>query len=182
MSPAAGKATIFVSEIPSPLGVIALAERRDEVVAITFRGLDALRDEHPDLWELGEVRPVKKSLSPGATLLGEYIRGKNPRFLSGALKKIKVDYSLVKGEFARNVLRELRRVPLGQTVSYGELAERVGSPGAARAVGSAMRRNPLAIVVPCHRVLPQNGALGNYTGGVDKKVWLLTHEGATYRT
>ena len=63
------------------------------------------------------------------------------------------------------MLEELRSVPRGQTVSYGELAARAGNPGASRAVGTACARNPIPIVVPCHRVLPSTGKLGNYGGG-----------------
>lgn len=73
------------------------------------------------------------------------------------------------------VLKE--RVGPGETVSYGELAKLCGNPKAARAVGQAMRTNPFTIVVPCHRVINASGALGNYSSGVDKKKWLLNHEG-----
>jgi methylated-DNA-[protein]-cysteine S-methyltransferase len=93
---------------------------------------------------------------------------------------VSVDTELVGGAFDRLVLARLTKVRPGRTVSYGELAALVGSPGAARAVGGAMRRNPLPILVPCHRVLPQSGKLGNYTGGVKKKAWLLAREGRTF--
>lgn len=70
------------------------------------------------------------------------------------------------------------QVPFGQTVSYGELAALCGSPRASQAVGSAMRNNPLSLIVPCHRVIRSSGALGNYAGGKmnDTKVWLIDHE------
>lgn len=78
-----------------------------------------------------------------------------------------------------NVLKD--RIPPGQTISYGALAKLCGSPKAARAVGQAMRSNPFTIFVPCHRVINASGKMGNYSSGVDKKQWLLKHEGNTFK-
>lgn len=78
--------------------------------------------------------------------------------------------------FQRTVWAELRAIPPGETVTYAELARRVGRPGAARAVGSAVARNPVSIVVPCHRVVGSDGSLTGYAGGVERKRWLLAHE------
>ncbi|TSC99965.1 MAG: methylated-DNA-[protein]-cysteine S-methyltransferase [Candidatus Peregrinibacteria bacterium Greene1014_49] len=71
----------------------------------------------------------------------------------------------------------LLEIPFGQTVTYGQLAKEIGHPGAARAVGTAVGDNPLAIIVPCHRVLPATGGIGEYASGSDRKEWLLKHEG-----
>ena len=79
--------------------------------------------------------------------------------------------------FARSVLLALRTVPPDELTTYGRLAEAVGRPGAARAVGQAVGANPLPIVIPCHRVVAGDGSLGGYSGGVDVKRWLLDHEG-----
>lgn len=81
-------------------------------------------------------------------------------------------------EFERKVWAELRRIPLGSTISYGELAKRIGSPNGMRAVGLANGKNPIAIVVPCHRVIGANGSMTGYGGGIARKEWLLRHEGA----
>lgn len=78
--------------------------------------------------------------------------------------------------FQRRVWAALRRIPPGTTTSYGRLAERVGVPGGARAVGMANHSNPVAIVVPCHRVIGIHGTLTGYAGGVERKRWLLEHE------
>jgi methylated-DNA-[protein]-cysteine S-methyltransferase len=80
--------------------------------------------------------------------------------------------------FQLRVWRELLAIPYGTTISYGELAKRLGRPGAGRAVGLANGRNPLAIVVPCHRVIGADGSLTGYGGGIQRKAWLLRHEGA----
>jgi O-6-methylguanine DNA methyltransferase len=79
-------------------------------------------------------------------------------------------------EFELKVWQALRGIPLGQTISYQQLADRVGKPKGARAVGSANRRNPVSIIVPCHRVIGQNGLLVGYGGGLDVKQALITHE------
>jgi len=79
--------------------------------------------------------------------------------------------------FQREVWQALRSIPCGQVMYYGELAEQLGRPGAARAVGAANGSNPVSIVVPCHRVIGRNGTLTGYAGGVQRKEWLLRHEG-----
>jgi methylated-DNA-[protein]-cysteine S-methyltransferase len=80
--------------------------------------------------------------------------------------------------FQRQVWSALRTIPYGETASYGEIAAQVGQPGAARAVGSANGRNPVAVIVPCHRVIAADGTLGGYGGGLPRKRWLLALEGA----
>lgn len=103
--------------------------------------------------------------------LDEYFAGRRRHFDVALDRRLSHGYRLA-------VLTELSTVPFGETVSYRDLAERTGKPGASRAVGSAMATNPIPIVVPCHRVLRTGGALGGYGGGLDTKVWLLRHEGA----
>jgi methylated-DNA-[protein]-cysteine S-methyltransferase len=83
--------------------------------------------------------------------------------------------------FQQRVWAALREIPYGETVSYGELARRLGTPGASRAVGLANGRNPISIVIPCHRVIGADGSLTGYGGGLARKSWLLEHEGAVQR-
>jgi methylated-DNA-[protein]-cysteine S-methyltransferase len=78
--------------------------------------------------------------------------------------------------FQREVWRALREIPCGTTISYGQLAERIGRPAAVRAVGLANGSNPIGVVVPCHRVIGSNGSLTGYGGGIERKRWLLQHE------
>jgi methylated-DNA-[protein]-cysteine S-methyltransferase len=80
--------------------------------------------------------------------------------------------------FQLRVWQELRRIPWGQTISYGELARRAGNPKASRAVGQANAVNPIPLIIPCHRVIAADGSLGGYSSGLDRKHWLLRHEGA----
>ena len=103
--------------------------------------------------------------------LDEYFAGGRQHF------DLAVDLAL-QADFNRRVLRELARVPYGEVVTYGELAARAARPRAARAVGTVMNRNPLPIVLPCHRVIGANGKLVGYAGGLERKESLLRLEGA----
>jgi methylated-DNA-[protein]-cysteine S-methyltransferase len=103
--------------------------------------------------------------------LDEYFAGTRKAF------DLPIDRSL-SSPFYRRVLEALFEVPYGRTVHYIDLARIAGRPGATRAVGTAMRTNPIPIIQPCHRVLPSDGTLGNYAGGVARKQALLTLEGA----
>jgi len=110
------------------------------------------------------------ALAHVAAQFGEYFAGERTAF----------DLRLAPAgtPFQRRVWDALCEIPYGETISYGELARLVGSPGAFRAVGLANGRNPLAIVVPCHRVIGADGRLTGYGGGLDRKRWLLAHEAA----
>lgn len=83
--------------------------------------------------------------------------------------------------FQREVWAGLRTIPAGETLSYGGLAARIGRPSAVRAVGLANGSNPIGVIVPCHRVIGADGSLTGYGGGIERKRWLLTHEGARFR-
>jgi methylated-DNA-[protein]-cysteine S-methyltransferase len=111
----------------------------------------------------GPIDPVRRELD-------EYFEGSRTRF------DLRVDLALV-ADFNRRVLQELARVPYGEVVTYGELAARASRPRAARAVGTVMNRNPLPIVLPCHRVIGANGKLVGYGGGLHRKEALLRLEG-----
>ena len=104
--------------------------------------------------------------------LDEYFAGTRRDF------DLETDLSAVP-EFHRQVLRELALVPFGEVTTYGAFAAKVGKPSAARAIGGAMNRNPIPIVLPCHRVIGANGSLTGYAGGLDRKVQLLRLEGVT---
>jgi methylated-DNA-[protein]-cysteine S-methyltransferase len=101
--------------------------------------------------------------------LAEYFAGKRSRF-SVALDPLGTD-------FQRSVWRQIARVAFGKTITYGELARRAGHPGSSRAAGAATGRNPVSIIVPCHRIMGANGALTGYAGGLHRKKALLALEG-----
>jgi len=92
-----------------------------------------------------------------------------------------LEVNLAGTEFQRSVWNALRAIPAGQTTSYGELAQRLGRPRAIRAVGLANGANPIGVVLPCHRVIGASGSLTGYAGGLERKRWLLHHEGVRLR-
>jgi methylated-DNA-[protein]-cysteine S-methyltransferase len=99
-------------------------------------------------------------------------------YFAGELTQFDVPLRLAGTTFQQRVWQELREIPYGSTATYGEIAERLGSPGASRAVGLANNRNPVPIIVPCHRVVGADGALVGFGGGLPCKRWLLDHESA----
>lgn len=104
------------------------------------------------------------------------------RYFGGELDALRdLPVRMQGSDFQRRVWTALREISAGRTLSYAQLAQRIGNARAARAVGSANGRNPLCIVVPCHRVISADGTLGGFSAGLDAKRWLLRHEGATFR-
>lgn len=104
------------------------------------------------------------------------VRQQLAEYFAGERQEFDVPVQLAGTPFQQRVWQELVRIPYGTTISYAELARRVGQPTASRAVGSANGRNPVSILVPCHRVIGANGKLTGYGGGIDKKEWLLAWE------
>lgn len=150
----------------------------DLVVAATTRGLVGLfyRELDDVLVELAErlsprVIESRSRLQGPLRDLDEYFAGRRRAFRSS------IDWSLC-GGFARRVLRAVARIPYGGVQTYGDLAQGIGHPRAARAVGNAVGSNPIGIVVPCHRVVRAGGAIGGYGGGPERKEFLLRLEGA----
>jgi len=144
---------------------VASVELRPDSLATLKKRLERRYGVPVELEETSSVSASKE--------LREYFAGKRQTFSA------RLDLSHLP-EFERRVLEALRKVPFGKVVSYGELARRAGSPGAARAVGGAMRKNMLPIFVPCHRVTAANGSIGGFTGGLEKKRWLLGLEGVSF--
>jgi methylated-DNA-[protein]-cysteine S-methyltransferase len=149
------------------------------LVGVTDRGLARISfdaDPERQLEELARLYGprVLRSRRPLQHIhreLDEYFEGRRHEF------DLELDLRAAP-EFHRRVLTELARVEYGHTTTYGTLATKAGNPRAARAVGTVMNRNPVPIVLPCHRVVGANGSLTGYGGGLDRKEWLLRLEGA----
>ncbi|GAA3480865.1 methylated-DNA--[protein]-cysteine S-methyltransferase [Streptomyces yanii] len=162
--------------VGSDIGPLLLAATDAGLVSVVFHAGPAVRDRAVGLLRtrLG-TEPVE---APGSERLAEPIR-QLVEYFAGSLREfsLDLDWSLTSG-FNRQVLRELATgVPYGTVVGYGDLAARVGQPGAAQAVGAAMGSNPLPVVVPCHRVVESDGGLGGFGGGLETKRQLLALEG-----
>jgi methylated-DNA-[protein]-cysteine S-methyltransferase len=149
------------------------------LVAVTPRGLVRLAypNEEMDgvLAEIGRTVSPRVLESPSET---DEIRRELDQYFAGGRTTfdVPVDFAAVVG-FRRRILEAAERIPFGQVRSYAQVASEAGNPRAARAAGNALGSNPIPIVVPCHRVVHSGGGLGGYTGGLDRKVTLLTLEG-----
>ena len=104
------------------------------------------------------------------------LRDQLDAYFAGEGRAFDVPMALSGTPWQRSVWAALREIPLGRTLTYGELAARLGRPGSARAVGAANGRNPVSIVVPCHRLVGASGGLRGYLGGLERKGWLIAHE------
>jgi methylated-DNA-[protein]-cysteine S-methyltransferase len=153
--------------------LIVIADRTGNLRAIDWTDHEArltrLLDRH---YGKGGV-----ALDPGRDPHG--LSGVMRRYFAGELSAIDGLPAATRGTpFQRSVWRALRDIPCGETISYAELARRIGRPAAVRAVGLANGANPVSIVVPCHRVIGADGSLTGYGGGIERKRWLLAHERA----
>jgi methylated-DNA-[protein]-cysteine S-methyltransferase len=155
--------------IDSVLGPLTLVARDGAIVGLYMD----LQRHRPADHRLGELDPRARRAEPfkaAADQLGAYFAGTLTRFTLPLAPQGSV--------FQQRVWAGLQDIPYGATESYGELAERIGSPGAARAVGLANGKNPIAIIIPCHRVVGSDGSLTGYGGGIDRKRQLLDLEQA----
>jgi methylated-DNA-[protein]-cysteine S-methyltransferase len=148
----------------SPLGRVVVVATDAGLRGVYFSG----QKYFPERAALGELAPEHPHVAAALEQLAEYFGGKRRAF----------DLTLAPegGAFAQSVWRELARIAPGTTSTYGALARRLGKPKAARAVGAATGRNPLSIVVPCHRLVGATGKLTGYAGGLDRKERLLALE------
>lgn len=163
-----------IDHVESPIGTIALVTREDGALC----SLD-FTDREDVMRTRLEGRFGKVTLRDADDAGGHSSRLR--AYLAGDLRALD-DTAVEAGgsDFQQRVWAALRRVPVGATRSYAEIARQIGSPGAARAVGTANGSNPVALVIPCHRVIGADRSLGGYAGGTERKRWLLAHEGAAH--
>jgi methylated-DNA-[protein]-cysteine S-methyltransferase len=162
-SPGADAADHRVDDLETPIGRLRIFARDGALCALHVVDPGADADQWPAPWRRADGR-----LDAARRQLDEYFAGTRQTFT--------VPLDLAGTPFQQEVWRALTEIPYGVTASYGELARSVGRPGAARAVGAANRRNPVAVIVPCHRVIGAGGGLTGYGLGLPRKAWLLDHE------
>jgi methylated-DNA-[protein]-cysteine S-methyltransferase len=150
--------------VDSPCGPLTLVAEGDALCGLYMD----LQRHRPHDSALGDPEPGAPIFERAETELKEYFAGQRREF--------DVPLTFAGTPFQRLVWAALREIPYGETMSYGELAERLGKPSAARAVGLANGKNPIGIIVPCHRVVGSNGSLTGYGGGLDRKRYLLDFE------
>jgi methylated-DNA-[protein]-cysteine S-methyltransferase len=166
-----GLLDVAYATVDSPLGPLHAAGTARGLVMLAYgdesleRRLDRLAaDVSPRILEApARLDPVRRELD-------EYFEGRRQRF------EVPIDWALTRG-YAREVLRRTAEIPYGEASTYAEIAYLAGSPRGWRAAGNALGSNPIPIIVPCHRVLASSGGIGGYTGGLDRKRFLLGLEG-----
>ena len=156
---------MYWTTMPSPIGELLLTGDETGLCSLTMGQLQMEPHSPPD-----GARHEPAALREAVTQLEDYFAGR------------RLDFELLLAPagtpFQLKVWAALREIPYGRTTSYGELAAEIGQPTASRAVGLANGRNPIAVVVPCHRVIGRDGTLTGFGGGLDRKRWLLEHERA----
>ena len=161
---------VRITEYASPLGTLRLAGTEEGLLS-----LDLPRDRFPNRWQ-GESPGPLPCLDAAREWLDAYFKGERPD--AGG-----IDLCPRGSDFRQRVWSLLREIPYGETVTYGELAKRIAPEKrmSAQAIGGAVGRNPIGILIPCHRVLGANGSLTGYAGGLEKKRFLLQLEGIPFR-
>lgn len=155
---------LFHKKITSPVGLLTLVASDEALVAILWDA-DKPSRIRPAIGSIDNRHPI---LNDAERQLGEYFRNEREAF------ELPLDPAGT--DFQKRVWLALRKIPYGKTVSYADIAAKIGSPKSSRAVGGATGRNPISIVVPCHRVVGSDGSLTGFGGGLDNKVTLLALE------
>ena len=161
---------LLISQFKSPIGVLNFIADEHILLALNLSSVKALKDSVDEIDYAKGFKEVSK-ISVVSDLLSDYFSGD-----INALNGISVRQP--GAQFSQAAWKAMRRVKAGKTISYADLADRSGSKAAVRAAGSACAKNAIALVVPCHRIVKTGGSLGNYAYGLNKKEWLLRHEGA----
>ena len=161
---------LLISHFKSPIGVLNLIADEQILLGLNLSSVKALKDSVDEIDYAKGFKEVSK-ISVVSDLLSDYFAGD-----VNALNGISVRQP--GAQFSQAAWKAMRKVKAGKTISYSDLADRSGSKAAVRAAGSACAKNAIALVVPCHRIVKTGGSLGNYAYGLNKKEWLLRHEGA----
>ena len=161
---------LLLSTVTTPIGNLNLIADEHILLAANLSSLKALKESLSQEDSKKEIKSVSR-IPIVTDLIGDYFDGD-----ISAMDAIHVRQP--GASFSQAAWKAMKKVKAGKVISYGELAERAGSPAAVRAAGSACAKNAIVLIVPCHRIVKTGGALGNYAYGLDKKEWLLRHEGA----
>jgi methylated-DNA-[protein]-cysteine S-methyltransferase len=161
---------LHIATVSSPIGPLTLAAHERRLCLLHFGPDDSGPRRTLARWYPGIAVEEHRDPARASTALARYFDGD-----VAALDGIEVELNGT--PFQRRVWDALRHVRAGTTTSYGDIARRIGATSAVRAVGAANGANPVALVVPCHRIIGTNGSLTGYGGGLDRKRWLLHHEG-----
>jgi methylated-DNA-[protein]-cysteine S-methyltransferase len=163
-------AELLSTTMASPIGKLYLLTRGETVLGLNLSGFQ-------DLLASLTPKELEEKIGKSSKITG--ITDKLADYFDGDLKAINsIKVKQPGGDFSQAAWASMRKIKAGTMESYADLAYRAGSPAAVRAAGSACAKNKIAVIIPCHRIIKSGGAIGAYGWGVNKKVWLLEHEGA----
>lgn len=160
---------IYYFEMITPIGMLKLYS--------TKKGLCYL--QLPSMKNKKAVNWLENNYSKNISFenkVDNNIQNQLQKYFSGSSKRFNLKFDIKGTEFQKKVWKELKKIPFGKTISYKTIAQRIGSKNSYRAVGNANGKNPIAIIIPCHRVIANNGKLGGYSGGLKIKNYLLNLE------
>ncbi len=159
---------MYYTKFKSPIGTLGLVRDDKNLLRILLPNEDISKQVLHEKYPNEDIVENKSGFEDVINQLTEYFSGKRKQF--------KIETKLEIASFYKKALTEVAKVPYGKTASYGQIAQQLNSPKAARAVGTANARNPLPIIIPCHRIITRNGKLGGYAGGLKMKRYLLDLE------
>lgn len=151
--------TLQKTKIETPLGPMIAISDADYLYQLTFSDLSQAHE-----------------IISGENKISKMITSELKNYFDGKYVEFRTPVKFIGTDFQKNVWKKLQTIPVGKTISYLTLAEKIKKPTAYRAIANANGANPLAIIVPCHRVVRENGELGGYNGGASRKAWLIQHE------
>ncbi|MBP6875729.1 MAG: methylated-DNA--[protein]-cysteine S-methyltransferase [Candidatus Eisenbacteria bacterium] len=166
--------------MPSPVGMLTLTASEKGLVAVLWKktapahGGKGRNDTKSSANEAKQTRT--QGADDGAAAILKETQAQLEEYFAGKRRKFDLPLDVRGTEFQKRVWKELQKIPFGETASYGDIAKRIGRVSACRAVGAANGRNPISIIVPCHRVIGANGTLTGFGGGLEAKALLLDHE------
>lgn len=172
--PGARPERLIRSRLETPVATLQIVVDPDDVVRVLDFDTDSPRTRRLMTIHYGDV-PVIEGDTPPA------VRAALERYFAGDMAALAaIPYRVAGTDFQRQVWQALTEIPAGETRTYSQQAARIGRPKAVRAVGLANGANPVGIIIPCHRVIGANGSLTGFGGGIERKRWLLAHEGAQF--
>jgi O-6-methylguanine DNA methyltransferase len=157
----------------SPIGSILIQANSVGLTQVTFSNETRTNEVEVKVNKGPFFKELNAHIAAATLQLTEYFQGNRQIF------SIPIDFQGT--DFQKQVWQQLQRIPFGTSVSYSTIAERMNQPTAVRAIGLANSKNPILIITPCHRVIAKNQQLSGYAGGIDKKAWLLKHEGIDFK-
>ena len=165
---------IYYTSIKTQIGNLGLVRDDDSLLRVYLPNKEISEQLLQQIYPNEKIIENKSGFDDVANQLTEYFDGKRKHFIIKTRMKI--------SPFYKKVLMEVTKVPYGETTSYSQIAQKMNNPKAARVVGSANARNPLPIIIPCHRIIANNGKLGGYGGGIKMKKYLLEFEKKNLKT